>query len=59
MSYKIIVSRFNENIYWLSDEIDNCIIYNKGDKLNIENENHVRKCRKGNSYLFALYNNKL
>ena len=38
MSYKIIVARYNENIEWLNQELDNCIIYNKGEKLNIENE---------------------
>ena len=36
--YKIVVARYNENIEWLKDEMNNCIIYNKGDKLNIENE---------------------
>lgn len=38
MSYKIIVARYNENIEWLIDEMENCIIYNKGNKLNIKNE---------------------
>ena len=38
MSYKIVVARYNENIEWLENEIDNCIIYNKGNKLNINNE---------------------
>jgi hypothetical protein len=38
MSYKIIVARYNENIEWLNDEMSNCIIYNKGDKLDIKNE---------------------
>lgn len=38
MSYKIIVARYNENIEWLNSELSNCIIYNKGNKLNIENE---------------------
>ena len=38
MSYKIIVSRYNENIDWLSPEMHNCIIYNKGDSLGISNE---------------------
>ena len=38
MSYKIIVSRYNENIEWLNSELSNCIVYNKGDALHIENE---------------------
>jgi len=38
MSYKIVVARYNENIEWLNDEMSNCIIYNKGDKLDIKNE---------------------
>ena len=38
MSYKIIVSRYNENIDWLKNEINNCIIFNKGKKLGINNE---------------------
>ena len=40
MSYKIVVARYNENIDWLTSEIEkgNCIIYNKGVKLGIKNE---------------------
>ena len=38
MSYKIVVARYNENIEWLNSEKSNCIIYNKGNKLNIDNE---------------------
>jgi hypothetical protein len=58
MSYKIIVSRFNENIYWLSDEIDNCIIYNKGDKLNIENEIILENVgRESHTYLHYIITN--
>ena len=38
MSYKIVVARYNENIRWLEPELDNCIIYNKGEKLNVCNE---------------------
>lgn len=37
-SYKIIVCRYNEDISWLDSEVKNCVIYNKGDKLNISNE---------------------
>ena len=38
MQYKIVVARYNENIDWLKSEMNNCIIYNKGNKLNIPNE---------------------
>ena len=38
MSYKIIVARYGENIEWLRSEMSNCVIYNKGNKLNINNE---------------------
>jgi hypothetical protein len=40
MSYniKIIVARYNENLEWLNPIIDNCIIYNKGNKLGLSNE---------------------
>lgn len=37
-TYKIVVARYNENIEWLQSEMDNCIIYNKGDPLHIQNE---------------------
>jgi len=35
MDYKIIVSRYNEDISWLNSIMDKCIIYNKGEKLNL------------------------
>lgn len=38
MSYIFVVARYNENVDWLHTEKDHCIIYNKGEKLNIENE---------------------
>ena len=38
ISYKIIVARYNEDVSWFESEKDNCIIYNKGDSLGIENE---------------------
>ena len=38
MSYKIVVARYNENIDWLDPVMNNCIIYNKGNKLNLKNE---------------------
>ena len=61
MSYKIIVSRYNENINWLNSEIKNCIIYNKGNKLNIENEiclkNVGRESETYLHYIITNYNN--
>jgi hypothetical protein len=38
MTYKIVVARYNEDINWLKKQMSNCIIYNKGKKLNIQNE---------------------
>jgi hypothetical protein len=58
MSYKIIVSRYNENIDWLKGEIKNCIIYNKGDKLNIENEIMLENIgRESQTYLHYIITN--
>jgi hypothetical protein len=61
MSYKIIVARYNEDINWLNSEISNCIIYNKGNKLNIENEilldNVGRESETYLNYIIQNYNN--
>jgi hypothetical protein len=38
MSYHIVVARYNEPIDWLRREMGHCIIYNKGEPLNIANE---------------------
>jgi hypothetical protein len=38
ISYKIVVARYNEDIRWLDFVKDNCIVYNKGDTLNVPNE---------------------
>lgn len=38
MSVKYVIARFNENITWLDDISNDCIIYNKGEPLNIPNE---------------------
>ena len=61
MSYKIIVARYNENIEWLNSEMSNCIIYNKGDKLNIYNEipleNVGRESETYLHYILTNYNN--
>jgi hypothetical protein len=61
MSYKIIVARYNENIEWLNSEMNNCIIYNKGNKLNITNEiildNVGRESESYLQYIITNYNN--
>jgi len=58
MSYKIIVARYNENIEWIKDEMKNTIIYNKGDKLNIDNEIMLpNKGRESETYLHYIITN--
>jgi hypothetical protein len=61
MLYKIVVARYNENIDWLGTEIKNCIIYNKGNKLNIKNEimleNVGRESETYLNYIITNYNN--
>jgi len=58
MSYKIVVARYNENIDWLESEKDNCIIYNKGNKLNIPNEIILENVgRESETYLNYIINN--
>ena len=58
MSYKIIVSRFNESIEWLNLEKSNCIIYNKGLPLNISNEIIVNNVgRESETYLRYIIDN--
>lgn len=61
MSYKIIVARYNENINWLNAEMNNCIIYNKGEKLNIDNEimleNVGRESETYLNYIITNYDN--
>ena len=61
MSYKIIVARYNEDIEWLNSEMENCIIYNKGNKLNIYNEilleNVGRESETYLNYIITNYDN--
>ena len=58
MSYKIIVARYNENIEWLNTEMKNCIIYNKGTALNIENEIMLENVgRESDTYLHYIIAN--
>ncbi len=58
MSYKIIVARYNENIDWLNSEMKNCIIYNKGNKLNLRNEVILENVgRENDTYLHYIIDN--
>jgi len=58
MSYKIVVARYNENIEWLKSEMSNCIIYNKGNKLNICNEILLENVgRESETYLHYIITN--
>lgn len=58
MSFKIIVARYNEDIEWLSDQLDNCFIYNKGLPLNIKNEIMLDNVgRESETYLNYIINN--
>lgn len=58
MSYKIVVARYTENIEWLNSEKSNCIIYNKGNKLNIDNEILLENVgRESESYLQYIITN--
>ena len=61
MSYIIVVARYNENIEWLNSEMSNCIIFNKGEKLDLNNEifleNVGRESETYLSYIISNYNN--
>jgi hypothetical protein len=58
MSYKIIVARYNENIEWLKSEMSNCIVYNKGNKLQMENEIILENLgRESETYLHYIITN--
>jgi len=61
MSYKIVVARYNENILWLKNELHNCIIYNKGEKLpigNVDNEIILENVgRESETYLHYIITN--
>jgi hypothetical protein len=58
MSYKIIVARYNEDITWLKSEMRNCIIYNKGNPLFIENEIFLENVgRESETYLHYIITN--
>uniref|UniRef100_A0A6C0DUY2 Uncharacterized protein n=1 Tax=viral metagenome TaxID=1070528 RepID=A0A6C0DUY2_9ZZZZ len=62
MSYKIIVARYNESIEWLNSEMENCIIYNKGEPLKNNNneiilENNGRESETFLHYIITNYEN--
>jgi len=52
MSCIFVISRYNENIDWLKNEMNRCIIYNKGQPLLVQNEIIVEnKGRESETYL--------
>ena len=52
MSYTIVVARYNEDIEWLRSEMDHCILYNKGDALNLDHEIRLKNVgRESEPYL--------
>jgi hypothetical protein len=58
MSYKIVVARYNEDLRWLKSEKDNCIFYNKGNKIGIENEIMLKNVgRESETYLNYIITN--
>jgi len=58
MSYKIVVERYKENIEWLSPLMNQCIIYNKGDKLDLPNEIMLDNVgREAETYLHYIIDN--
>jgi hypothetical protein len=59
MTINIVVERYNENIEW-TKEIQNVIIYNKGNQLNIENEIMIQKTntdKQGDSFYKYIVDN--
>ena len=56
--YKIVVARCSENISWLRSESNNCIIYNKGNQLNLCNEIMLKNVgRESHTYLHYIISN--
>ena len=56
--YKIIIARYNENINWLNSLVNNCIIYNKGEKLDIDNQIILKNVgRESHTYLNYIISN--
>jgi hypothetical protein len=52
MSFHVVVARYNENIDWLDDLSSNCVIYNKGERLNRRNEILIKNVgRESETYL--------
>jgi hypothetical protein len=58
MSYKIVVARCRENIQWLQSEYENCVIYNKGYPLHMDNEHFLPNMgRESDTYLHYIITN--
>jgi hypothetical protein len=57
-TFKVIVARYNENIDWLKSILNYCVIYNKGRKLNIQNEIMLDNIgRESHTYLHHIIQN--
>lgn len=57
MLYKIVVARYNENIEWLTPELHNCIIYNKGEPLHMNEIQLPNVGRESETYLRYIITN--
>jgi hypothetical protein len=56
--YKIVVARYNEDINWLTPVMKNCIVYNKGTPLHLENEIMLKNVgRESDTYLQFIIRN--
>lgn len=57
-NYKIIVARYSEDVEWLENISDKCIILNKGQQLNALNEIMLKNVgRESHSYLWYIIEN--
>lgn len=57
-SYSIVVARYNENIEWLHQVMDHCLIYNKGSPLGVTNEIPLQNVgRESHTYLHHIIQN--
>ena len=58
MEFQIVVARYNEDINWLNDYKDYCVIYNKGKFINCKNEITLpNRGRESHTYLWHIINN--
>jgi hypothetical protein len=55
--YKIIVSRYNESIHWLTPVLSDCVIYNKGHSLHLNEPLLPNIGRESHTYLEFIIQN--